>query len=199
MDESGLKGEERNRVLTGLLGRREYLVNTFVKTSQENQRSEPSESRTRRSVNETIRMLSSQETELSKETLARPRSEIVCDYNHIEGQKIDVVSKKDHGTIEFRFKLRTPTELTNAQATRTKSESEETTTPSGAVMRRGKITYDGPSSTESFTLCDAFVFEKDGVKVSIADPSSRVMKQSLGVDFGVVYKEIIRQIDAEFD
>lgn len=180
VDESGLKGEERNRVLTGLLGRREYLVNTFVKTSQENQRSEPSESRTRRSVNETIRMLSSQETELSKETLARPRSEIVCDYNHIEGQKIDVVSKKDHGTIEFRFKLRTPTELTNAQATRTKSETEEThedtTTPSGEVMKRGKITYDGPSSTRSFTLCDAFVFEKDGVKVSIADPSSRDSK-----------------------
>ncbi len=176
VDESGLEGEDRDRILTGLLGRREYLAKTYGE-SEKPSNPESRERRPRRSISETIRMLSGQEMERTGETVVRPRTEIVCDHDHIEGQKIDVINKRDRGTIEFRFKLRAPTEVMAALTTKPEGEGEdaqaEITTPSGAVLRRGKITYEGASSDDSYELCDASVFEKSGIKVFIADPSYR--------------------------
>jgi len=115
--------------------------------------------------------------ERAGETVVRPRTEIICDHDHIEGQKIDVINKKDRGTLEFKFKLRAPTEAIAALLTQAKDEEggsqSEITMPSGAVLRRGEITYEGTSPGNSYDLCDAFIFEKDGAKVFIADPSSR--------------------------
>lgn len=178
VDESGLEGEDRDRILTGLLGRREYLAKTYGEPEpEESSNPESRERRSRRSISETIRMLSGQEMERTGETVVRPRTEIVCDHDHIEGQKIDVINKRDRGMMEFSFKLRAPTEVITALATKPEGEGEdaqaEITTPSGAVLRRGKITYEGASSDDSYELCDASVFEKGGVKVFIADPSSR--------------------------
>lgn len=178
VDESGLEGEDRDRVLTGLLGRREYLAKTYGEPEpEEPSNPESRERRPRRSVSEIIRMLSGQEMERTEEAAVRPRTEIICDHDHIEGQKIDVINKRDRGTMEFRFKLRTPTEIMTTLATKPESEGEdgqaEITTPSGAVLRRGKIIYEGASSDSSYELCDASVFEKSGVKIFIADPSSR--------------------------
>lgn len=178
VDESGLEGEDRDRILTGLLGRREYLAKTYGEPEpEESSNPESRERRPRRSISETIRMLSGQEMERTGETVVRPRTEIVCDHDHIEGQKIDVINKRDRGMMEFSFKLRAPTEVITALATKPEGEGEdaqaEITTPSGAVLRRGKITYECASSDSSYELCDASVFEKGGVKVFIADPSSR--------------------------
>ena len=182
IDESGLEGKDRDRILTGLLGRREYLVKTYGEPEPEKSSNpEFRERRSRRRVSETIRMLSGQEMERSGETVVRPRTEIVCDHDHIEGQKIDVINKSDRGTMEFRFKLRAPTETMTALATALaikqrangKDKQTEVNTPSGAVLRRGKITYEGASSDSLYELCDASVFEKDGVRVFIADPSSK--------------------------
>lgn len=176
VDESGLEGEDRDRILTGLLGRREYLAKTYGEP-EEPSNPEFRERRPRRSISETIRMFSGQEMERTGETVVRPRTEIVCDHDHIEGQKIDVINKRDRGMMEFSFKLRSPTEVMAALATKPESEGEdaqaEITTPSGAVLRRGKITYECASSDSSYELCDASVFEKGGVKVFIADPSYR--------------------------
>ena len=176
VDESGLEGEDRDRILTGLLGRREYLAKTYGEP-EEPSNPESRERRPRRSISETIRILSGKEMERTGETVVRPRTEIVCDHDHIEGQKIDIINKRDRGTMEFRFKLRAPTEVLTALATKPEGEEEdvqtEITTPSGAVLRRGKITYECASSDSSYELCDASVFEKGGVKVFIADPSSR--------------------------
>ena len=178
VDESGLEGEDRDRILTGLLGRREYLAKTYGEPEpEEPSNPESRERRPRRGISETIRILSSKEMERTGETVVRPRTEIVCDHDHIEGQKIDVINKRDRGMMEFSFKLRAPTEVMTALATKSEGEGEdaqaEITTPSGAVLRRGKITYEGASSDDSYELCDASVFEKGGVKVFIADPSSR--------------------------
>lgn len=176
VDESGLTGEDRDRVLTGLLGRREYLVKTYGEPEpnieEETLNPESRERRPRRSVSETIRFLSSQEMERSGETAVRPRTEIICDHGHIEGQKIDVINKRDRGSMEFRFKLRTPSEIT-VPIIEDQDGQAEVTTPSGAILRRGKISYEGASTNNSYDLCDASVFEKNGVKVFVADPSSR--------------------------
>ena len=178
VDESGLEGEDRDRILTGLLGRREYLAKTYGEPEPGKPLNpESRERRPRRRVSETIRMLSAQEMERSGETVVRPRTEIVCDHDHIEGQKIDVINKSDRGMMEFRFKLRTPTEVMTALATNQRAKGKdgqtEVNTPSGAVLRRGEITYEGASSDSLYELCDASVFEKDGVRVFIADPSSK--------------------------
>lgn len=176
VDESGLTGEDRDRILTGLLGRREYLVKTYGEPEpnieEETLNPESRERRPRRSVSETIRFLSSQEMERSGETAVRPRTEIICDHGHIEGQKIDVINKRDRGSMEFRFKLRTPSEIT-VPTIEGQDGQAEVTTPSGAILRRGKISYEGASTNNSYDLCDASVFEKNGVKVFVADPSSR--------------------------
>ena len=176
VDESGLTGEDRDRVLTGLLGRREYLVKTYGEPEpnieEETLNPESRERRPRRAVSETIRFLSSQEMERSGETAVRPRTEIICDHGHIEGQKIDVINKRDRGSMEFRFKLRTPSEITVPKIEGQDGQTE-VTTPSGAILRRGKISYEGASTSDSYDLCDASVFEKNGVKVFVADPSSR--------------------------
>lgn len=176
VDESGLTGEDRDRILTGLLGRREYLVKTYGEPEpnieEETLNPESRERRPRRSVSETIRFLSSQEMERSGETAVRPRTEIICDHGHIEGQKIDVINKRGRGSMEFRFKLRTPSEIT-VPTIEGQDGQAEVTTPSGAILRRGKISYEGASTNNSYDLCDASVFEKNGVKVFVADPSSR--------------------------
>ena len=158
--------------------RREYLAKTYGEPELgKPSNPESRERRSRRRVSETIRMLSGLEMERSGETAVRPRIEIVCDHGHIEGQKIDVINKRDRGMMEFSFKLRAPTEAMAALATKSEGEGEnaqaEITTPSGAVLRREKITYESASSDSSYELCDASVFEKGGVKVFIADPSSR--------------------------
>lgn len=158
--------------------RREYLAKTYGEPEPGKiANPESRERRPRRRVSETIRMLSGLEMERSGETAVRPRTEIVCDHDHIEGQKIDVINKRDRGMMEFRFKLRAPTEAMAALVTKSEGEGEnaqaEITTPSGAVLRRGKIIYEGASSDSLCELCDASVFEKDGVRVFIADPSSK--------------------------
>ena len=205
VDESGLEGEDRDRILTGLLGRREYLAKTYGEPEPEKSSNpEFRERRPRRRVSETIRMLSGQEMEHSGETVVRPRTEIVCDHDHIEGQKIDVINKSDRGTMEFRFKLRAPTEVMTAlatkQMTKGKDGQTEVNTPSGVVLRRGKITYEGASSDSLYELCDASVFEKDGVRVFIADPSSKdgvILQYPVRTAMGLVKVEVPSGTDPE--
>lgn len=135
----------------------------------------------RKNIIEAIKKVNSQELEQNRETLAHPRSEIICDRDHIEGQRIDVISRKDLGLTEFRFKLRNPiekiTNLTSELDAAREKGIKEIITKSGAILSRDKIDYKGKSTADgldtSFTLCDASVFEKDGVKVFIADPASR--------------------------
>lgn len=206
IDESGLEGKDRDRILTGLLGRREYLVKTYGEPEPEKSSNpEFRERRSRRRVSETIRMLSGQEMERSGETVVRPRTEIICDHDHIEGQKIDVINKRDRGMTEFRFKLRASTEVMAALATKPGGEGEngqtEVNTPSGAVLRRGKITYEDASSDSSYELCDASVFEKGGVRVFIADPSSKdgviLRRRPVRTAMGLVKVEVPSGTDPE--
>ena len=206
IDESGLEGKDRDRILTGLLGRREYLVKTYGEPEPEKSSNpEFRERRSRRRVSETIRMLSGQEMERSGETVVRPRTEIICDHDHIEGQKIDVINKRDRGMTEFRFKLRASTEVMAALATKPGGEGEngqtEVNTPSGAVLRRGKITYEDASSDSSYELCDASVFEKDGVRVFIADPLSKdgvkLRRRPVRTAMGLVKVEVPSGTDPE--
>lgn len=185
VDMSGLEGEERRRVLTGLLGRREYLAKTYGEPGQATKvdfGSEHEAQRPRRSVSETVRMLRSEEMERSGEILLRPRSEIICDRDHIEDQRIDVINKIDCGKMEFRFKLRTPTDAVTAIVEGFKEEKENNSFThssgsmirvGGKIVRRDEIVYEDTSSDKKLKLCDAYVFEKNGAKVFIADPASR--------------------------
>ena len=172
--ESGLKGKEYDRVLTGLLGRREYLAKTYGEARVDR---ESWGRRPRRTVNEMIREVSDQGMERVGETVVRPRTEIICDRDHIEDQRIDIINNVDRGIIEFKFKLRDSAEITNLlmyELDKNEIEGKEyVQLPSGAVLRRGSIAYDVSSSNETIELCDAFVLEKKGVKISIANPTSR--------------------------
>lgn len=128
----------------------------------------------RRRISEALQRING-EAERSGEIPVRPKTEIVCDRDHIEGQRIEVINKSDKGEIEFSFKLRMPTETTEAMMTMLEvmDDDEEIKMSSGAVLKRGEILYEGISGEAKHALCDAAVLEREGVRILVADPNSR--------------------------
>ena len=123
------------------------------------------------------KLASDTEKERSQEYLIRERHEIICDRDHIENQRVDVVENLENQTLEYRFKLREPfTEISElGQKLRTESREKDGVAElqSGTSVRLGEITYHDLETKREFRLCDALVFEKNGIKVSLADPSAR--------------------------
>lgn len=123
------------------------------------------------------KLASDTEKEHSQEYLIRERHEIICDRDHIENQRVDVVENLENQTLEYRFKLREPlTEISElGQKLRTESREKDGVAElkSGISVHLGEITYHDLESKREFRLCDALVFEKNGVKVSLADATAR--------------------------
>lgn len=123
------------------------------------------------------KLVSDTEKEHSQEYLIRERHEIICDRDHIENQRVDVVENLENQTLEYRFKLREPLAEISELGQKLRTESREkdgvAELQSGTSVRLGEITYHDLETKREFRLCDALVFEKNGIKVSLADPSAR--------------------------
>lgn len=123
------------------------------------------------------KLVSDTEKECSKEYLIRERHEIICDRDHIENQRVDVVENLENQTLEYRFKLREPLAEISELGQKLRTESREkdgvAELQSGTSVRLGEITYRDLETMREFRLCDALVFEKNGVKVSLADATAR--------------------------
>ena len=123
------------------------------------------------------KLVSDTEKEHSQEYLIRERHEIICDRDHIENQRVDVVENLENQTLEYRFKLREPltgiSELGQKLRTESREKDGVAELQSGTSVRLGEITYHDLESKREFRLCDALVFEKNGVKVSLADATAR--------------------------
>jgi hypothetical protein len=155
--ESGLEGEARERVLAGLLGRREYLAERF-------QVSERKAEIVRRRLGDVLQSMMRPEGEQSREVKVRPRQEVVCDHDHIEGQRIDVIDKGDKGQIEILFKLRQDAYHKAVSALSRRQQAGDT------MIENGAIIYDSASTNDDYELTDAFVFTENGVRVALAMP-----------------------------
>ena len=123
------------------------------------------------------KLASDTEKKHSQEYLIRERHEIICDRDHIENQRVDVVENLENQTLEYRFKLREPLAEISELGQKLRTESREkdgvAELKSGTSVRLGEITYHDLESKREFRLCDALVFEKNGVKVSLADATAR--------------------------
>ena len=123
------------------------------------------------------KLVSGPEKEHSREYLMRERHEIICDRDHIENQRVDVVENLENQTLEYRFKLREPlmeiSELGQKLRTESREKDGVAELKSGTSVRLGEITYHDLESKREFRLCDALVFEKNGIKVSLADATAR--------------------------
>lgn len=123
------------------------------------------------------KLVSDTEKEHSQEYLIRERHEIICDRDHIENQRVDVVENLENQTLEYRFKLREPLAEISELGQKLRTESREkdgvAELQSGTSVRLGEITYHDLETKREFRLCDALVFEKNGVKVSLADATAR--------------------------
>lgn len=123
------------------------------------------------------KLASATEKERSQEYLIRERHEIICDRDHIENQRVDVVENLENQTLEYRFKLREPlmeiSELGQKLRTESREKDGVAELQSGTSVRLGEITYHDLESKREFRLCDALVFEKNGIKVSLADATAR--------------------------
>ena len=91
------------------------------------------------------KLLSDIEKEHSQEYLIRERHEIICDRDHIENQRVDVVENLENQTLEYRFKLREPlTEISElGQKLRTESREKDGVAElkSGTSVRLGGKTW----------------------------------------------------------
>ena len=162
VEQSGLEGEERDRVLKGLLGRREFLARRYGPKEEPERVERPR--RPYRGVGEIVQDFGDGELERSGETVVRPRSEIICDHGHIEGQRIDIICKTDQDEVEFSFKLRDSSTLAD-------SLESSRVTQSGAAVNEGEITFQSASNPDdSYSACRALCFERDGLRVQIAAP-----------------------------
>ena len=123
------------------------------------------------------KLVSATEKEHSQEYLIRERHEIICDRDHIENQRVDVVENLENQTLEYRFKLREPlmeiSELGQKLRTESREKDGVAELKSGTSVHLGDISYHDLESKREFRLCDALVFEKNGVKVSLADATAR--------------------------
>ena len=123
------------------------------------------------------KLTSATEKEHSLEYLIRERHEIICDRDHIENQRVDVVENLENQTLEYRFKLREPLAEISELGQKLRTESREkdgvAELQSGTSVRLGEITYRDLETKREFRLCDALVFERNGVKVSLADATAR--------------------------
>lgn len=117
------------------------------------------------------------EREHNREYLIRERHEIICDRDHIENQRVDVIENLENQTLEYRFKLREPlmeiSELGQKLRTESREKDGVAELKSGTSVHLGEISYHDLESKREFRLCDALVFEKNGVKVSLADATAR--------------------------
>lgn len=131
------------------------------------------EKKSQKNIHEVITTLSNLEIERTGEIAIRPRAEFICDHDHIENQRVNIINKKDLDIIEFNFKLRNSAGIIK----RTKNEETNTepvfTTNTGTTLQRGEFIYQGAFSDKTNPLCDAFLFEKSGLKIFIADPTSK--------------------------
>ncbi len=185
---SGLEGEQREKVLKGLLGRREFLAQLYTEGGDDLPEDsgdsdlgelnlsygEDGEQSPRKGLSEVIADIRGREVERSGEVKMQPRAELICDSSHIENQRVDIVSKPDRDMIELSFKMR------DRSAARAMVSGK---TASGARLDGGEIVFRGESrsgATRKFEACKAMVFERDGVKVLVAPPETDV-RAMLGV------------------
>lgn len=179
VNQSGISGKARERVLQGLLGRREYLVNKYT---DENDKRETAKLRRRVSVSEALQGLKNQELEKSYEGVLRMRTEVICDRDHIEGQRIDIIDKSDVGLTELRLKVRDHSSLIAALKRKyleledRKQElnlAESETKGADEKIYVDKFVYEGVNNKRPQELCQAFVLQKGDIKVYIANPTKR--------------------------
>lgn len=180
---SGLEGEQREKVLKGLLGRREFLVRLCGEGGDDApddpgdgsslDESDPGDGEAgeqppRRGLGEVIADIRGSEIERSGETEIRPRAELICDSSHVENQRIDVVKRPDYDMVELTFKMR---DRSVAEAMTFGKTASGAQVESGAIVFKGKSKY---GDQKSFTACNAMAFERDGVRVLVAPPDTDV-------------------------
>ena len=179
VNQSGISGKARERILQGLLGRREYLVDKYT---DGNDNRETVKLRRRVSVSEALQGLKNQELEKSYEGMLRMRTEVICDRDHIEGQRIDIIDKADVGLTEVRLKVRDHSSLIAALKRKyleledRKQElniAESETKGVDEKIYVDKFVYEGVNNKRPQELCQAFVLQKGDIKVYIADPTKR--------------------------
>lgn len=135
----------------------------------------PQEREPRKSASEVFAAIRSKEMERIGETLIRPRAEVICDHDHIEGQRIDVINCADRGIVEFRFKLRSP-EVVDKIIDKLKYKNEQLSDPTVEAIRQEErgFTYTSTDNTRPpHEVCNAYTFERSRAKVFIADHAAK--------------------------
>lgn len=130
----------------------------------------------RPSLHEMLSFIRSQENERSGEYSVRPRAELICDHDHIENQRIDIIGHNDTGITELRFKLRDDPQdaerISEIFAGIEPDDFSEHETPNGVKFYRGKFTYESTTSENEICLSGAKIIEANGIKIFISDPDS---------------------------
>ena len=170
VEQSGLEGETRDQVLNGMLGRRAVLEKMCAESNMtdgviQEESAERHEVVTDGRLGDKLRELHEQGAEQVGEYVIFPRGEIVCDHDHIEGQKLNLYDKSPTGRIEVSFKLRGGTEDIYQ-----KMSGRDDVSKYDAIS----CWHMSNGQAEPYALCGALSFERNGVKVFISEPDTNV-------------------------
>ena len=210
VERSGLKAKERNAVLTGLLGRREYLLKRYG------------------GVANAIKMVTQQEIRNHAGVFSNPRTEVFCGGDSIEDHRIDVIGRKVLNRVELKLKLRC--DWDEVLSFFSSAINQGTIMRSGATLKRGAIIYEQEAASPKHEqlhenvnsnplssrrspivrkspllflfgkkqICDAYILEKNNIRICIADPKS-LHGRPLDDGASILSAKGLVKIEAPFD
>ncbi|MBR0134177.1 hypothetical protein IJM16_02845 [Candidatus Saccharibacteria bacterium] len=176
VEQSGLEGSTHDMVLDGMLGRRRYLEQLCAEAAQNDSSEDETSIAERREVVSDGRLAQklSELRELGPKQIGDfvvfRRSEITCDHDHIEGQKLNIYDKSPAGRVEISFKLRNSEEQLHRKLYDKFVHQDET-------YRYDAISdwhINKAGEAEPYALCEAISFSRGDVKVYIANPDTQV-------------------------
>ncbi len=170
--ESGLSGDIAKEVTSGLVGRLEVIRNRFkISSNYTNGMSS--------SLGEALERLETSSRE-SSNSLFRNIQTVICDHNHIEGQQINIVDRRDLGNIGINFKL------THAQFNKIIEALNSIYAHEHPLVRVDEISYRSLDN-KHLTVSEAYLIEYKGVKIRVAQPERN----------GEVVRSVIGLVDIE--
>lgn len=181
--QSGLDEEQAKNIQASLVSRRSFLISEFGLEQRSNDR-----------IPIAIEKLKEQLEQLKNLGL-RPRVGILADANKIENQEIDIIDATDIGRYEINFKLTAEHWGTIVKSLLPKKEinsyaetDENAIYYTKATDSKSKTkTYDesgdesGDQDDNRVRMSDAFIIEKDGIKIRISSADQYNHRSFLGV------------------
>lgn len=159
IEDSGLTGDEAATVLSGLIGRRQFLIDRFnLSSTPSEEDTNPQQGARLPGVLKGFEQRSQSVAELG----IRAREAILSDSSHLENQEISFVDHSDEGHLDANFKL------TEQQSEAVLGQIETIAAIDGVEVRGGTISYKSVEGGNEFPVSDAVEIVYKGITIKVS-------------------------------